>query len=154
MKWIVPLAIVVVLFVLWVIAARNRIKLLEVKVEEAKSGVDLALAKRYDILTESLNVVKGYAVHEKDLLIQLTEVRAGMTVQQLEQVMENHQETVEKLKLLAEAYPQLYSNELFQRLQQQIAETNEHVNAAKRLFNSNIALYNQKNCSFSLQSGG
>ncbi|MDD6208089.1 MAG: LemA family protein [Clostridiales bacterium] len=148
---VVPLVILVILAVLvigWGIATRNRIKMMEVKVEEAKSGIDIALIKRYDILTESLNVAKGYASHEKDVLVQLIEARSGMSLQQTKAVMENQEKAIESLKLVAEAYPQLYSNQLFKELQEQIAVTNEHLSAAKRTLNSNIALYNQKVVAF------
>lgn len=122
--------------------------MMEVKIEEAKSGIDIALIKRYDILTESLNVAKGYAAHEKEVLVQLIEARSGMSLQQTQAVMENQEKAIEKLKMVAEAYPQLYSNQLFKELQEQIAVTNEHISAAKRTLNSNIALYNQKVVAF------
>ncbi|MCM1087438.1 MAG: LemA family protein [Muribaculaceae bacterium] len=140
--------IIIVLLIVWAISTRNKIKGLEVKIEEAKSGIDIALVKRYDILTESLNVAKGYAVHERDVLVQLVEVRRGMSLQQTREVMENQDSAIEKLKIIGEAYPSLYSNELFKELQDQIAVTNEHIGAAKRALNSNIALYNQKIVAF------
>lgn len=62
---VIVLVIIAVLLIGWGISTRNRIKMMEVKIEEAKSGIDIALIKRYDILTESLNVAKGYAAHEK-----------------------------------------------------------------------------------------
>lgn len=140
--------IVVVLLIIWGISTRNKIKMIEVKIEEAKSGLDIALVKRYDILTESLNVVKGYASHEKEVLIQLVEARSGMSLQQTRAVIENQGKALERLNMVAEAYPQLYSNQLFRELQEQIATANEHISAARRTFNSNIALYNQKIVSF------
>lgn len=141
------LAIAVIL-VIWGISTGNEIKRMEVKIEEAKSGIDIALIKRYDILTESLNVAKGYAVHEKEVLVQLVEARSGMSLQQTREVMENQEKAIEKLRIFGEAYPSLYSNELFKELQGQIAITNEHISAAKRTLNSNIALFNQKIVAF------
>lgn len=148
MRFIIILIVILVLFIIWAVCIRNRIKMMEVKIDEAKSGIDIALVKRYDILTESLNVAKGYAAHEKQLMIQLSEARTGMSLKQTQEVMENQEKVLERLKIVAEAYPQLYSNGLFKELQDQIAVTNEHLSAAKRVLNSNIALYNQKIVAF------
>ena len=148
MGFIIILIVILVLFVIWVVSTRNRIKMMEVKIDEAKSGIDIALVKRYDILTESLNVAKGYAAHEKQLMVQLSEARTGMSLKQTQEVMENQEKVLDRLKIVAEAYPQLYSNGLFKELQDQIAVTNEHLSAAKRVLNSNIALYNQKIVAF------
>lgn len=148
MRFIIVISIIAGLFIIWAISTRNKIKRMEVKIDEAKSGMDIALIKRYDILTESLNVAKGFAAHEKNLMIQLIKARTGMSLQQTQTVMENQEKVLEKLKMVAEAYPQLYSNQLFKELQEQIAITNEHLSAAKRVLNSNIALYNQKIVAF------
>lgn len=145
---IVMFIIITFILIIWAISTRNRIKMMEVKIDEAKSGIDIALIKRYDILTESLNVAKGYAAHEKTLMVQLIEARSGMSLKQTQAVMENQEKVLERLKVVAEAYPQLYSNGLFKELQEQIAVTNEHLSAAKRVLNSNIALYNQKVVAF------
>ncbi|MDE6252207.1 MAG: LemA family protein [Lachnospiraceae bacterium] len=148
MEPMIILIIVMVILIFWAISTGNRIKMMKVKIDEAKSGIDIALIKRYDILTESLNVAKGYAAHEKGLMLQLVQARSGMSMQQSRAVMENQEKVLENLKVVAESYPQLYSNELFKELQSQIAVTNEHLSAAKRVLNSNIALYNQKIVAF------
>lgn len=148
---IIPVLILVIFlggFLFWGISTSNQIKKMQVKIDEAKSGIDIALIKRYDILTESLNVAKGYAAHEKKLMIQLIKARSGMSIRQAQEVMENQENALERLHMVAESYPQLYSNQLFKQLQEQIAVTNEHLGAAKRTLNSNIALYNQKIVSF------
>ena len=145
---VIGFIVVLVIMVFWCISTRNRIKMMEVKVDEAKSGIDIALIKRYDILTESLNVAKGYAAHEKQLMLQLIEARSGMSIQQTQEVIKNQERVLENLKIVAEAYPELYSNQLFKELQEQIAVTNEHISAAKRTLNSNVAMYNQTIVSF------
>lgn len=144
----IGLIVVLVIVIFWSVSTRNRIKMMEVKVDEAKSGIDIALIKRYDILTESLNVAKGYAAHEEQLMVQLIEARSGMSIQQTQEVIKNQEKVLESLKVVAEAYPQLYSNQLFKELQEQIAITNEHISAAKRTLNSNVAMYNQTIVSF------
>lgn len=145
---IIILIVIAMILLFWAVSTRNRIRMIEVKVEEAKSGIGIALGKRYDILTESFNIAKGYAAHEKEVMVQLVNARAGMSLQQTQKVLESQEKALEKLKMVAEAYPQLYSNQLFKELQEQTAVTNEHISAAKRTLNSNIALYNQTVVSF------
>ena len=108
---VIGLIVVLVIVIFWSVSTRNRIKMMEVKVDEAKSGIDIALIKRYDILTESLNVAKGYAAHEEQLMVQLIEARTGMSIQQTQEVIKNQERVLESLKMVAEAYPQLYSNQ-------------------------------------------
>ncbi len=141
-------AAALLIVIIWAVTTRDRIKMLEIKIDEAKAGIDTALVKRYDILTESLNVAKGFAAHENALMVQLAQARTGMNLQKMQDVIENQEKVISSLKAVAEAYPQLGSNELFKELQEQIALTNEHIGAAKRVLNSNIALYNQKIAAF------
>ena len=96
---VIGFIVVLVIMVFWCISTRNRIKMMEVKVDEAKSGIDIALIKRYDILTESLNVAKGYAAHEKQLMLQLIEARSGMSIQQTQEVIKNQERVLENLKI-------------------------------------------------------
>lgn len=139
---IVVVLIVLCLIIAWV-AIHNSIMSLEVKVKEAGSDVEVALAKRYDILTQSFNVVKGYASHETNILTNLTQIRKGMTAGELQNAISEQDAAEKQLSMVCENYPQLYSNQIFGTLQNQIADTNEHLAAAKRCFNSATSAFNQ-----------
>ena len=77
--FITLLIIVLILFICY-ISTLNKIKRLFIKVNESLSGIDIALTKRYDVLTKLVEVVKGYAKHEKEVLIKVIELREKMSV--------------------------------------------------------------------------
>mgnify|MGYP002852590270 CR=1 FL=1 len=137
------LLIIILALIIYFIVAMNTIRRYNVKISESQADLEVYLIKRFDILTESLKVAKGYAKHESELMVRLMEARKGMTAKETQEVMNNQTEVFEKLFAVAENYPDLYSNELYQNLQKQITEENDHVAAAKRIYNSNISSYNQ-----------
>lgn len=127
----------------WFISTSNGFKKDKIQIEEAQSGIETALVKRYDILTQSLETVKAYTSHEKEMFSTLAKARRGMSVEETQEVMDGQDKAVKELFALAENYPQLQSNTLYCGLQRQIAETNEHLAASRRLYNSNVSLYNK-----------
>ncbi len=137
------LLIILIACVIYFIVTMNKIKKYSVKINESQADLEVYLIKRFDILTESLKVAKGYAKHESELMIKLMEARKGMSPKETQEVLNNQLEAYEKLFAVAENYPDLYSNELYQNLQRQIESTNADVAAAKRLYNSNISNFNQ-----------
>lgn len=137
------LIIIGIVVAAYFISTYNRLVKLSVKVKEAYAGIEVALIKRYDVLTQSLDVAKGYVAHEKELMVQLVRARSGMSVSETQQVMANQENAIQRIFAVSEAYPQLASSELYKNLQYQITETNEHLSAAKRLYHANVSLYNQ-----------
>lgn len=129
--------------VFYVIATSNRFKQLRIKIQEAQADIEVALIKRYDVLMQSLDAIKGFAEHEEKLMLNLIRARSGMTAAQMQEVFDNQEQVLRNVKIIGEAYPQLYSSELYQNLQMQITETNEHLAASKRLYHANVSLYNQ-----------
>ena len=78
---VIVLIVVFVLLVLpalWFVGVMNTLRQLEIKVEEAESGIDVALTKRFDVLTKIVNTVKGYAKHEAETFENVTKWRAGL----------------------------------------------------------------------------
>lgn len=140
---IVVLVILGVLCIVYAVAANNRFKQLCIKIQEAQADIEVALIKRYDVLMQSLDVIKNYTEHEEKLMLNLIKVRNGMTAAQTQAVLDNQEEVLGSIRVIGEAYPNLYSSELYKNLQLQITETNEHLSASKRLYNANISMYNQ-----------
>lgn len=126
----------------------NTLRKLDVKIQEAESGIDVALTKRYDMLTKLLAITKGYAKQEKEVLIEVVRLRTGMTID--ERRAASNQMTAAKIHLdaVAEAYPELRSSEQFKQLQLYSADAEEHLQAARRAYNSNVSALNQKLVSF------
>lgn len=137
---IVAIALIVVI---WYISTLNKLNRMIVKVDESLSGIDVALTKRYDVLTKMIDVVKGYAKHEKDTLFEVIKLRSNMTLKEKSKANQVMDENLKKINIVAESYPELKSSENYKALQLSISDVEEHLQAARRLYNSNVSLYNQ-----------
>lgn len=135
--------ILVVLCIVYAVTTSNRFKQLHIKIQEAQADIEVALIKRYDVLMQSLDAIKGYTEHEEKLMLNLIKARNGMTAAQTQAVLDNQEQVLRNVRIIGEAYPQLYASELYKNLQGQITETNEHLAASKRLYHANVSLYNQ-----------
>ena len=141
------LALVIILFS-WYFATFNGIKTSELKVSEALSGIDVALTKRYDVLTKMLETVKAYKAHEFDTLTQLVNLRRGMSMNERNQANASMDQLSSQISLLAENYPELRSSANFAELQKAITDVEEHLQAARRLYNANVTDYNKRIVTF------
>lgn len=147
----VVLALVLILFILaviWIIRTRNFFARLIVKIGEAESGIDIALTKRYDILTKLLDVTKGYAEHEKEILTQTAALRSGSTLKEKEEYNSALNEAFRRINVVAENYPSLTADRSFKELQMSISDVEEHLQAARRAYNGNVSIFNQKLITF------
>jgi hypothetical protein len=143
---------VVVVIIIWYISTSNKLNRSVVKIDEALSGIDVALTKRYDVLTKMIEVVKSYAKHEKETLFEVIKLRKDMSIKERNDVNRTMDENFRKINVIAESYPELKSSENYKTLQQSIADVEEHLQAARRLYNSNVSLYNQLLVSFPTSS--
>ena len=134
--------------VLWYISTMNRFARLVVKIAEADSGIDVGLTKRHDTLTKMLDVTKAYARHESETLARLVTLRKGMNMGERIEVNRQMDEVAGKISLMAEAYPELRSSENFRELQKSVVEVEEHLQAARRIYNMNVSAFNQLLVSF------
>ncbi len=145
MIWILAAVLAVVVFI---ISMYNQIVHLEVKLEESKSGIDVALAKRYAVLTNMQESVKGYVKHESEVLEQVVQLRKGMSIHEMNQANGELNELHNRLIALVESYPDLKASDLFLDFQAAIVDCEEHLQAARRFYNSNAALFNEKILTF------
>lgn len=138
---VVVLALALVMLYNGLIRARNR-------VQEAWSDIDVQLKRRYDLIPNLVETVKGYAKHESDVFQKVTEARA--------QAMQSHG-TAEQAKLesrltasignllaVAESYPELKANQNFAGLQSELSDTENKIQAARRFYNSQVLAFNNK----------
>ena len=128
---------------MYLISTSNRLNRTIVKIDEADSGIDVALTKRYDVLTKMIDTVKGYAKHEKETLFEVINLRKGMTLDEKNKENAKMSHNLEKINLVVENYPELKSNENYKVLQQSIVDVEEHLQAARRMYNSNVSIFNQ-----------
>ena len=139
---------ILLIVVIWYIATYNSIKVLKLKVKESLSGIDVALTKRYDTLTKMVDVVKGYQKHEKEVLFEVISLRSGMSMGERKQANDKMDKLAGQINVVAEAYPELKSSENFAVLQKSIIDVEEHLQAARRVYNSNVTTYNAKIITF------
>lgn len=144
----IVVVVVVVAFFAWFIGVSNRLNRYQVSIDESKATVDIALAKRYDVLSDLCAAVKKFTEHENDIMGQLIKVRQGGSIADTNAAIENQSEVLRQIYAVGENYPELRSSDLYVNLQNQIAEQNEYLAAAKRTVNSNISQFNQVVVSF------
>ena len=140
--WIIVFTVLI--FGGWYISTMNRFARLAVKVTESDSGIDVALTKRFDTLTKTLDVCKAYAKHESEVLANLVKLRKGhMSLEEKTEANRQMDEVSGRINVLAEAYPELKSSENFKQLKLAIADVEEHLQAARRIYNMNVSYFNQ-----------
>lgn len=140
---IIIAVIIVITIIIWAISTSNRFKVLLVKITEADSGIDVALTKRYDTLTKLMDVVKAYAGHETELFEKVIKLRSGMSIAEKNEANHLMDEASQRINVLAENYPELRSNENYIQLQNAIVEAEDHLQAARRVYNMNVSTFNQ-----------
>ncbi|MDO8548334.1 MAG: LemA family protein [bacterium] len=139
--WI-PVAIVVVL-VLWVIGAYNHLVRLVQRTKEAWADIDVQLKRRYDLIPNLVETVKGYATHEKSAFENVTKARAaamgvGTSIAEKGKAENVLTDALKSIFAVAEAYPDLKANQNFLELQRQLADTEDKLQAARRFYNGNV----------------
>ena len=139
---IIVILIVVLLIVYWCIRTVNDFKRKEIRVQEGLSGVEVALTKRYDMLTKMLDTAKGYMTHESELFEKVIALRRGMSIAEMNDAQQQMDALSGKFFAMAENYPELRSSDVFAELQRGIRDAEEHLQAARRLYNSNVTAYN------------
>jgi len=134
-------ALIVILAQNSMIAARNR-------VEEAWSGIDVQLKRRHDLVPNLVETVKGYATHEREVFERATKARAeAMSARSPGEAGQKEGQltsALTDLRAVAENYPDLRATENFQQLSRQLTETEDEIQAARRIYNSNVQSYNTK----------
>lgn len=142
MSGIICILIIITLIVFWCVSTVNGFKKKEIRVQEGLSGVEVALTKRYDMLTKMLDTAKGYMKYENELFTKVATLRRGMSVGELNAVKQQQDTLSDRLFAVAEGYPELQSSEAFAELQRGIRDAEEHLQAARRLYNTNVTAYN------------
>lgn len=136
------LLLIVLITVVWAVKTSNNIKRMEIKVDEAFSGIEVALTKRYDMLTKMLDVCKGFMKHESELFSKVISLRQGMSLGEMGRADREMGELTGRLFAVAENYPELRSAQVFAELQQGVRDAEEHLQAARRLYNASVSSYN------------
>ena len=140
---ILVIAVIALIVLIWGVATSNRFKVLLVKIKEADSGIEVALTKRYDTLTKLMDVVKAYAKHETEVFEKVIKLRSGMSMAEKSEANQVMDEAAKRISILAESYPELRSSENYKQLQAAIVDVEDHLQAARRVYNMNVSAFNQ-----------
>ena len=147
----IPLAVVVVI-IIWLIAIYNGFVTLSQRVKEAWADIDVQLKRRYDLIPNLVETVKGYAAHESGTLEKVTEMRTramNATAPADKADAENMLSgALKSLFAVSENYPNLKANENFASLQNELSDTENKIQAARRFYNGVVMEFNTKLHSF------
>ncbi len=139
---------IVVALVLWLIAIYNSLIRLKNQTQEAWSDIDVQLKRRYDLIPNLVETVKGYMSHEANVLTKVTEARSrAMQVTDPTQKAEAENalsDTLKSLFAVTENYPDLKASQNFLQLQDEISDTENKIQAARRFYNGNVRDFNTK----------
>ncbi len=144
---LIPLALIAAI-VLWGVAVYNSLVTLKNRVDEAWSDIDVQLKRRYDLIPNLIETVKGYATHERELFEKVTQARAqAMGAQnpaakaEAENMLTG---TLKSLFAVSENYPDLKANQNFLELQRELTDTEDKIQASRRFYNGNVRDFNIK----------
>ncbi len=146
------LIVIVAVIALWLILSYNRLVTLRNRAREATSDIDVQSKRRYDLIPNLVETVKGYMAHEREVLEQVTSARTAIMRggSALDKAHAENQlaGALKTLFAVAENYPQLKANENFLRLQDELTDTENKMQAARRFYNSTVMDLNTKIESF------
>jgi LemA protein len=144
--WVIVVIAVIAALALIVILVYNRLIRLRNRVDNAWSQVDVQLRRRYDLIPNLVEAVKGYATHERATFEEVTKARTA--AQQAQTVREQGRaenmvtEAIGRLFAVAEQYPELRATENFQQLQAQLEETESRIAIARQVYNDTVLTFN------------
>jgi LemA protein len=142
---------VLAIVILWAIVVFNSLVRSKNRVDEAYSDIDVQLKRRYDLIPNLVETVKGYMTHERETLVKLTEARtAAMAVHdnrsaslaEREKAENALSSTLKSLFAVTENYPELKASQNFLQLQDEISDTENKIQASRRFYNGNVRDFN------------
>lgn len=144
--------VVLIVAVLWAVLSYNRLITLTNRAKEAWADIAVQLKRRYDLIPNIVEAVKGYAAHEKTTFQNVTDARTkamGATGAANKAAAENALAgTLKSLFAVSEAYPDLKANQNFLELQQELGDTEDKIQASRRFYNATVMALNTAEQSF------
>ena len=138
--------IVIIALIVGIIAIYNNLTIGRNKVKNAFAQIDTVLQRRFDLIPNLVETVKGYAAHEQSVFENVTKARAGyMSAKTNAEKLEAENELTSTLKTLfavAENYPELKSNQNFLKLQEDLKVTEDKVSFSRQFYNDTVTMYN------------
>jgi len=143
--WIIVGIVAVV--ALYLITIFNGLIRLKTRIQNAEKDIDVQLKRRYELIPNLLETVKGVASQEKELFGKVSEARSGMLKGSMQDKVKSNNmltETLKSLFAVAEAYPEMKSNTSFEKLQDELVDTQDKIMAAQRFYNAMVQQFDEK----------
>ena len=148
--WII--VAVVVIIIIAIVALYNNLVHLKMRVKNAWAQIDTQLKRRFDLIPNLVETVKGYMTHEEKTLTEIVEARnkftQATTVEDKQNANNNLTNTLKSIFALSEAYPDLKANENFTALQVELSSTEDKIAYARQFYNDTVQMYNTAIMSF------
>jgi LemA protein len=146
---LIVIGVVVLIPLVFVIATYNALVALRNHIQDAWANIDTELKRRYDLIPNLVATVKGYAAHEKEVFERVTQLRTQCMASNgrpEQQAADENQlvAALQKMMVVVENYPQLKADQNFLKLQQELTNTEDRIQAARRFFNGNVRDYRNK----------
>ena len=149
---IIIVLVIVGLIIIWVISLYNSLVRLRNRRQNAFADIDVQLRQRHDLVPQLVETVKGYASHEKEVLLRITEARsAAVNAKSIDDKIVAEQQltsALQGLRVQVEAYPDLKANQNFLQLQEELSDIENKLAASRRFFNAATTEYNNAAESF------
>ena len=143
-----PVLIIVVVLVIILAAMYNNLQTEKNKVENAWSQIDVELQRRFDLIPNLIETVKGYMAHEKEILTQVTELRSSwakaQTVAEKSKLNGDLSSSLKSIMLISESYPDLKASQNFLELQKELSNTENKISSTRQYYNAAVTSYNTK----------
>ena len=146
MGWII--LIVLLLIVFWIIGQYNGLVTLRQRVKNAWSQIDVQLQRRFDLIPNLVETVKGYMAHEEGVLEKVTELRTSWananSVSEKAELDNQLSGALKTIMAVSENYPDLKANQNFSELQQELQNTENKISFSRQFYNDSVTMYNTK----------
>lgn len=142
------IAIILILVVAFVVATYNGLVVARQKVKNAWSQIDVQLQRRFDLIPNFVETVKGYMAHEKETLTKVTELRTSWanatTVDEKAELNNQLSGTLKTIMAVSENYPDLKANQNFLEMQEELRNTENKISFSRQFYNDSVTMYNTK----------
>ena len=139
---IIVIVVVALIIIISIIKAHNGLVEKEKKIERNNSLVDVYLKKRFDLIPNLVEVCKGYAKHEQETLVKVTELRSSFNDHPTDETKEELNEIYKRFIALAESYPEIKAGEHYLKLQKELTNVEGEIQASRRIYINSITDYN------------
>ena len=144
---LIVLGAIALLIIFWIIGEINSFRRMLVKIDESESSIDVALTKRFDLLSKMFQAAKGYMKHEAETLQKVVTMRQpahGAPIEDKQAFANELTRGLQAINVVVEQYPDLKASQNVSKLQDATLEVEENLQASRRVYNSNVSYYNQK----------